>query len=93
MSKKIRRHVYILGRVQGVGFRASVKRKAQQLNIKGWVKNLFDGRVEAVFSGEKGNVKEIINYVRKGPRFAEVENVEIYNESYNGKFGSFYIDY
>ena len=88
---KIRKHVYISGRVQGVGFRASTRRKAQRYQVKGWVRNLFDGRVEAVFTGKKESVEKIIDYVKKGPRFARVEDVEIHNEDYQGQFKNFTI--
>lgn len=90
---KIRRHIYISGKVQGVGFRASTRQKAKKLSVKGWVKNLFDGRVEAVIEGEKNSVKKLIDYLYKGPRFATVENVEIHNEEYQGDFESFKIQY
>ena len=70
-------HVLISGKVQGVWFRANTKEKARQLNIKGWVRNLPDGRVEAVFQGEKEMVEEMIKWRYKGPPLAEVENVEV----------------
>ena len=54
---KVEAHVLISGKVQGVWFRANTKEKARQLDIKGWVRNLPDGRVEAVFQGEKGMVE------------------------------------
>jgi len=91
--EKIRRHVYIEGKVQGVGFRASVRHKAQELKINGWVKNLYDGRVEAIFTGLKEDVKNILKYVKKGPRFARVNNVEVREENYRDEFNNFRIKY
>ncbi len=89
----IRRHIYIEGKVQGVGFRASIRHKAHELNIKGWVKNLYDGRVEAVFSGMRKDVEKMIEYVKSGPRFADVSNIKIHEENYSGEFENFTIRY
>ncbi len=74
---KVCRHVYLSGKVQGVGFRAFVRRNAQRLNLSGWVKNLNDGRVEAVIYGEEEKVEELISRMKTGPSLAEVENYEI----------------
>ena len=60
-------HVYISGFVQGIGYRQFVKNKALELNLKGWVKNLPDTRVEAVFVGEEKNLEKMIEYLKKGP--------------------------
>jgi len=76
-EKKIRAHLYVSGRVQGVGFRSSAMARAQSLDINGWVKNLADGRIEAVFEGEENNVKEMIKWMKKGPLFAKVDGVEV----------------
>lgn len=70
-------HIFISGFVQGVGFRQFVRREAGKLGILGWVKNTKDGRVEALFHGQKEKIKEIILLCRKGPILAEVENVEV----------------
>ncbi len=69
-------HVLIEGSVQGVGFRQFVKSKANKLNIKGWVKNLPDRRVEAIFVGSKQNLDLMIENCRKGPFLAQVKNIE-----------------
>lgn len=93
METNCRVHVYLSGRVQGVGFRAFTKRTAQQLGITGWVKNLADGRVEAVFTGSEEKVEAILNKVETGPRFAEVNNMEVKEENYRGEFDRFDVRY
>ncbi|MEC4893176.1 MAG: acylphosphatase [Oscillatoria sp. PMC 1051.18] len=80
----IRAHVFISGTVQGVGYRFSTVRKAQQLQVNGWVRNLSDGRVEAVFEGEKGAVESILAWCEKGPTSAVVEDVAVENEEIEG---------
>lgn len=74
---KICRHMYLSGKVQGVGFRAFVRRNAQRLGLSGWVKNLDDGRVEAVIYGEEEKVEDLISRMKTGPSLAEVKNYEI----------------
>jgi len=74
---KVRAHVFVSGRVQGVFFRISVVREAQKRRLGGWVRNLPNGRVEAVFDGEKAKVEEMINFCQKGPPLAVVTNTEI----------------
>jgi len=69
-------HVLVTGDVQGVGFRQYIRYQARKLNIKGWVKNLSDGSVEAVFIGSPENVGKMIEFSRKGPVLAEVKNIE-----------------
>ncbi|MBZ8178936.1 acylphosphatase [Oscillatoria salina] len=80
----IRAHVFISGTVQGVGYRFSTVRKAQQLQVNGWVRNLSDGRVEAVFEGEKGAVESILAWCETGPTSAVVEDVAVENEEVEG---------
>lgn len=70
-------HVYISGFVQGIGFRQFIRYKARKLNINGWVKNLPDGRVEAVFDGSRLNLEKMIEICKKGPFLSEVEKVEV----------------
>ncbi|SDL62460.1 acylphosphatase [Halarsenatibacter silvermanii] len=70
-------HVFISGRVQGVGFRAFTRRNARRLGVRGWVKNLADGRVEAVLYGEKSDVEELLTRIKTGPSLAEVEDIEV----------------
>ena len=72
-----RAHVYVSGEVQGVFFRDSTRQKAQQLGLSGWVKNLPDGRVEALFEGPTREVREMIRWCEQGPPHAAVENVQV----------------
>lgn len=72
-----RAHVFIKGRVQGVSFRYYTKREAEHQRIKGWVRNLMDGRVEAVFEGPKERVDEIVAWCHEGPPAAHVEVVDV----------------
>ncbi|MDR1993495.1 MAG: acylphosphatase [Nitrososphaerota archaeon] len=90
---KIRVHVYVSGRVQGVYFRQGTKNHAQGQDITGWVRNLDDGRVEAVFEGEQSAVQVLIKYCTQGPKDALVKNVDTIWELYQGEFQSFDIIY
>jgi len=91
VKSKVRVHLFISGKVQGVFFRDTTKKKAQEWEVKGWVRNLPDGRVEAVFEGEKENVEKLLSWARKGPLLARVENVEVEWEEYKGEFQNFEI--
>lgn len=90
--KFIRVHVVISGDVQGIGFRFHTRIKARNLGLKGWVRNIDSGEVEAVFEGEEDKVKEMIEWCRKGPAFARVENIKVEFENYTGEFESFDTD-
>ncbi len=92
-NKKIRVHIFVSGRVQRVFFRENTKREAEKLNLYGWVKNLSDGRVEAIFEGDKKNVEKMVDWVRKGPILARVENLDLFweAEGYKGEFNCFEI--
>lgn len=90
---KARAHVYISGRVQGVLFRSSAEEKAFEFGVKGWVRNLRDGRVEAIFEGEKEKVEEMLKWCHKGPSYARVTSVEVKWEEYRGEFSSFGVAY
>ncbi len=72
----ISKHLIISGRVQGVGFRYFTYRNAKELKLKGWVKNLRDGTVETVFTGDAENVYNMIEQLKEGPASARVENIE-----------------
>ena len=91
MNKKKRVHIFVSGRVQGIGYRDGVRRKADKLGIFGWVKNLEDGRVEAVFEGEEDKVKEIIEWAKTGPFLAKVDKIDVVSEVFLGEFNDFKI--
>ena len=82
MKKAIR--LYISGNVQGVTFRASIEERAKKLDLKGYVRNLEDGRVEIFAEGDVDRVDEIIKFCRRGPSFASVRNIEIKEEKLQG---------
>ena len=91
MAEKIRAHIVVSGRVQGIFFRAETQEKAQQLGVTGWVKNLSDGRVEAVFEGNKAQVEEMVNWAKSGPPGAIVNHLDLTWEEYQGEFPDFEI--
>ncbi len=93
MPEKVRVHIFISGLVQGVFFRAEIEKMALKLDIKGWVRNTENGRVEAVFEGEKDEIEKIINWAKKGPSGAIVEKVDIRWEEHKGEFENFEIRY
>ena len=86
-----RAHLYVSGWVQGVSFRGYARKRAQYLGLTGWVRNLYDGRVESVAEGPKSKVEQFIGMVREGPPAARVEDVEVVWEDYRGEFGDFRI--
>ena len=89
----LRAHVIIHGLVQGVWFRASTKEEALRIGVNGWVRNLPDGSVEAVFEGEKKKVEEIVGWCHKGPPGARVSTVDITWEPPRNEFARFEIRY
>ena len=93
MEEKIRAHIIVSGRVQGVYFREQTRKGAKKLDISGWVKNLEDGRVEAIFEGEKGKVEKMIDWVRQGPAFANVKDIELEWQEHKGEFKNFKVRY
>ena len=68
-------HALVAGKVQGVFFRVTAQKKAQELGLSGWVRNLPDGRVEVVAEGDKESLEMFVDHLRIGPPAAEVENV------------------
>lgn len=72
--------------MQGVGFRVFVRKKAKKMGITGWVRNLKDGRVEALLQGEEEKLKEILIHVKKGSYFSQVKNVVVKEEKLVEKF-------
>ena len=83
--KRIR--VRIRGRVQGVFFRAEAQARAESLGVAGWISNAPDGSVEAVFEGEPERVDSIVDWCRRGPAGAQVEDVEVVGEDSVGEQG------
>ena len=86
---KVQVHIRVVGMVQGVGFRWFVKQAANRLGLTGFVRNLPDGSVEVVVEGERGLVGEMVSEVRRGPRWAQVNHVQVTERSYTGKFKEF----
>jgi len=93
MMAAVRAHVYISGEVQGVFFRAYTRDKARELELTGWVRNLYDGRVEAVFEGEKEKVEEMLRWCHEGSPYARVSDVEVHREAATGGYNSFDVRY
>jgi acylphosphatase len=83
----VRTHVVVSGRVQGVFFRDSIRRLAEQHGVAGWVRNTWDGTVEAVFEGEPDEVDRLVEFCRDGPPGARVENVDVSAEAPEGLSG------
>lgn len=90
---KARCYVLISGRVQGVFFRQNTLERAKSLSLKGWVRNTEDGKVEAVFEGEKEKIEKILEWAKKGPTLARVDNLEVKWEDFKGEFEDFEIKY
>ena len=93
MKKKARAHVIIKGRVQGVFFRVNTARAANRLGVFGWVKNRWDGNVEAVFEGEEDRVNAILEWCDTGDAPAKVLGVDLEWEEFTGAYNSFDITY
>ena len=85
--------VFVKGKVQGVFFRQALKVKAKQNDVFGWVKNLDDGRVEAVLEGNEENVNTLVEWCHGGPANARVEDVDIRNEKFTNEFSKFDVLY
>lgn len=75
MPNKLCIHCYVSGKVQGVWFRANTQKKAQQLTISGWVRNLPDGRVEVMACGDKKDLEKLYEWLKQGPELAKVSGV------------------
>ncbi len=90
-SKRIR--IIVTGKVQGVFFRQALKVMAKKNDVFGWVKNLKDGRVEAVLEGAEEKVSRLVEWSHGGPANARVEDVEIHNEKFSGEFSKFDVLY
>ena len=90
---RARAHVVVSGDVQGVFFRQETKRQAEAHDVNGWVRNRDDGSVEAVFEGEKQDVKALVEFCKHGPSGAMVTNVDVKWENFTGEFNDFKILY
>ncbi len=90
---KVRAHVVIDGRVQGVCFRMDTRQAAIQRNLTGWVRNLRDGRVDAVFEGDETDVKSMLKWCETGPPIARVTKVAVEWEPWTGDFENFQITF
>jgi acylphosphatase len=87
VSEVTRAHVFVSGNVQGVFFRYEARERARSRGLSGWVRNLPDGRVEAVFEGLEDPVEAMVEWCREGPRGAEVTDVEAVAEDPEGLQG------
>jgi acylphosphatase len=90
---KQRVHLFVKGKVQGVFFRQAMKVAAKKNHVSGWVKNLRDGRVEAILEGEDVNVSNVVEWCHAGPANARVEDIDIRNEKFKGEFTKFEVLY
>ena len=88
-----RAHVVVSGRVQGVFFRDYTQRQAGALGVRGWVRNLLDGRVEALFEGEEKAVQRMVAWCQQGSPEAYVTDVEVDYQPYVGEFLGFQVRY
>jgi acylphosphatase len=87
MADRTRAHVYVTGNVQGVYFRATTRDTARDVGVDGWVRNLDDGRVEAVFEGSESAVDRMVEFCHEGSEAARVEDVDVTDESPQGEDG------
>jgi len=85
--------IYVSGRVQGVFYRSNTRKKALELGLKGWVRNLPDGRVEAVVEGEENQVDRLIQWCRRGPPSAVVTGLEVEKETPKGELETFRVSF
>jgi len=93
LTEKVQKrvHLYISGRVQGVNFRYYTRQQALYLGVRGWVRNLMDGRVEAIIEGNESSVEKMLEWCHHGPRGAWVNNVDVRWEEPTGEFTGFEI--
>lgn len=85
----VRAHIHVSGRVQGVYYRATATQEARRLGLQGWVRNLADGRVEAVAEGARGDVEDFIRWCHDGPTHARVDDVQTAWEAPKGEDEAF----
>ncbi len=90
---KVRAHIIVSGKVQGVFFRYTMEQIASASDVTGWAKNRIDGNVEAVLEGNRENVEKVIEWSHQGSSGAIVKNVEVDWKDYTGEFKDFSIKY
>ncbi|HDQ06864.1 MAG TPA: acylphosphatase [Candidatus Bathyarchaeota archaeon] len=88
---KVRAHIFVSGRVQGVFFRVETRDEATKRNVTGWVRNTSDGRVEAIFEGNREDVEKMIEFCKHGPPGARVTKIDVHWKEYTGEFNEFKI--
>lgn len=93
LDEKIRLHILIDGRVQGVGFRFFTRRQALTLGITGYARNLINGKVEVVAEGKESDLEEFVKKLKRGPSMSRVTDIKIDRQKYRGEFRSFSIRY
>lgn len=86
-DERVRAHVFVSGRVQGVYYRATTRDTAEQVGVDGWVRNLDDGRVEAVFEGDPDAVETMLEWCHEGSSAASVSDVDVEWETAEGLEG------
>jgi acylphosphatase len=87
----VRAHILISGLVQGIGYRWFTERRARIFGLTGYVRNLYDNRVEVVAEGERGLIEEFIKELRIGPAMANIREIKVNWEDYTGEFEEFRI--
>lgn len=90
---KERAHLLITGRVQGVYFRSYARSEAENLNLKGWVRNSVGGSVEIIVEGNKADIKKFIDWCHEGSPPSKVTRVQVEWQEYQGEFDRFSISY
>ncbi|MEW5939747.1 MAG: acylphosphatase [Chloroflexota bacterium] len=88
-SERVRAHVWAIGRVQGVGFRAHVEFYARMIGVAGWVRNVGYDTVEAVAEGERAKVERFVEMMKQGPSMSRVDESKVEWETPTGEFREF----
>ena len=91
--KTVKAHLFIEGRVQGVFYRAFTRNLASKLGLNGWVRNLYDGRVEALFEGSRALIEQAVQECWKGPVGSSVRNIDVRLEESSSEFKGFEVRY